>query len=52
MVECTASAIQSLKMFKDQYPAYRKTEIEKCIEDAATFIENRQMPDGSWYGLM
>lgn len=50
MVECTASVIQAMKMFREQYPTYRKTEIEKCTEDAATFIENKQMPDGSWYG--
>lgn len=49
-VECTASAIHALALFKEQYPEYRKEDVETCITNAATFIENSQMPDGSWYG--
>lgn len=48
-VECTASVIHALVLFKEQYPEYRNEEIEKGIRDAAMFIERSQMPNGSWY---
>ncbi|KAL6629180.1 hypothetical protein ACP70R_028945 [Stipagrostis hirtigluma subsp. patula] len=48
--ECTASVLQALVLFKELYPSYRAKEIEKCIRNAATFIESRQNEDGSWLG--
>ncbi|KAL6144348.1 hypothetical protein ACLB2K_055042 [Fragaria x ananassa] len=49
-VECTSSAIQALVLFKKLYPGHRKKEIEHFITNATHYIENTQMPDGSWYG--
>uniref|UniRef100_A0A7N2LTD2 Terpene cyclase/mutase family member n=1 Tax=Quercus lobata TaxID=97700 RepID=A0A7N2LTD2_QUELO len=49
-VECTASAIQALVLFKKLYPRHRRKEIENFIKNAACFLEDIQMPDGSWYG--
>ncbi|GLT35732.1 hypothetical protein SLA2020_101590 [Shorea laevis] len=49
-VECTSSAIQALILFKKFYPEHRKEEIEKFIANAVHYLENVQMPDGSWYG--
>ncbi|CAM8893843.1 unnamed protein product [Rhodiola kirilowii] len=49
-VECTGAAIQSFALFKNLYPAHREKEIEKFIESAAQYIQDIQMPDGSWYG--
>ncbi|XP_059447343.1 beta-amyrin synthase-like isoform X2 [Corylus avellana] len=49
-VECTAAAIQALVLFKKLYPGHRKEEIEDFIKSAVPFIQDMQMPDGSWYG--
>ncbi|KAG7995001.1 hypothetical protein I3843_01G086400 [Carya illinoinensis] len=49
-VECTSSAIQALILFKKLYPGHRKKEIDNFIKNAARFLEDIQMPDGSWYG--
>jgi beta-amyrin synthase len=48
-VECTASTIQALVLFKKLHPRHRKKEIENCITNALRYIEDIQMPDGSWY---
>uniref|UniRef100_A0A7N0ZT28 Terpene cyclase/mutase family member n=1 Tax=Kalanchoe fedtschenkoi TaxID=63787 RepID=A0A7N0ZT28_KALFE len=49
-VECTASVIEALALFRKLYPEHRKKEIEICIKRAAQYIEDIQRPDGSWYG--
>ncbi|XAR63728.1 Beta-amyrin synthase [Bertholletia excelsa] len=49
-VECTASSIQALVLFKKLYPGHRKEEIDAFITNAVRFLEDVQMPDGSWYG--
>ncbi|KAB1206116.1 Beta-amyrin synthase [Morella rubra] len=49
-VECTSSTIQALVLFKRLYPEHRKKEIEIFIENAVRYLEDTQMPDGSWYG--
>nr|ACH88048.1 beta-amyrin synthase [Nigella sativa]ACH88049.1 beta-amyrin synthase [Nigella sativa] len=49
-VECTASGIAALELFKKLYPGHRKKEIESFIAKAVHFLEETQMPDGSWYG--
>ncbi|XP_044321558.1 achilleol B synthase isoform X2 [Triticum aestivum] len=49
-VECTSSVLDALIIFQEVHPLYRRNEIEKCIRDAAKFIENNQKNDGSWYG--
>ncbi|XP_034695887.1 beta-amyrin synthase-like [Vitis riparia] len=49
-VECTASAIQALVLFKKLYPQHRTKEIDNFITNATKYIEDQQMPDGSWYG--
>ncbi|PHT73303.1 Beta-amyrin synthase [Capsicum annuum] len=49
-VECTASSIQALVLFKKLYPGYRTKEIKKFVDNAVKYLEDVQMPDGSWYG--
>ncbi|KAE8038274.1 hypothetical protein FH972_010800 [Carpinus fangiana] len=49
-VECTASAIEALVLFRKLYPGHRKKEIEDFIENAVQFLQDVQMADGSWYG--
>nr|BAB83089.1 putative oxidosqualene cyclase [Betula platyphylla] len=50
-VECTSSAIQALVLFKKLYPGHRKEECEIFISNAVRFLEDIQMPNGSWYGI-
>ncbi|XP_038716830.1 beta-amyrin synthase-like [Tripterygium wilfordii] len=49
-IECTASAINALVLFKKLYPGHRNKEIGNFITNAVRFLENMQWPDGSWYG--
>ncbi|KAF3963933.1 hypothetical protein CMV_011727 [Castanea mollissima] len=49
-VECTASSIQALLLFRKLHPEHRKKEIENSIQKAVQYILDIQMPDGSWYG--
>ncbi|XP_010245752.1 PREDICTED: taraxerol synthase-like [Nelumbo nucifera] len=49
-VECTATTIQSIVLFMKLYPNHRKEEIESFISKATHYIEQKQMPNGSWYG--
>ncbi|XP_058212109.1 dammarenediol II synthase-like [Rhododendron vialii] len=49
-VECTGSIIQSLVTFKSLHPSYRAKEIEIAVARATYFLEQKQQPDGSWYG--
>ncbi|KAH7839666.1 hypothetical protein Vadar_007066 [Vaccinium darrowii] len=49
-VENTASIIEALLSFKHLYPGYRANEIDTSVERAVHFLENRQQPNGSWYG--
>ncbi|XP_058208037.1 dammarenediol II synthase-like [Rhododendron vialii] len=49
-VECTASIIQALVTFKRLHPGHREKEIETSVAKAIRFLEEKQWPDGSWYG--
>ncbi|KAL8479841.1 hypothetical protein ACS0TY_026693 [Phlomoides rotata] len=49
-VECTATIMQALVAFKRLHPGHREKEIEISLEKALHFLEQRQWPDGSWYG--
>ncbi|XP_030971196.1 beta-amyrin synthase-like isoform X3 [Quercus lobata] len=49
-VECTASTIQALVLFKKLHPGHRMEEIDSSIRNGISYIENTQLPDGSWYG--
>ncbi|XP_048428393.1 beta-amyrin synthase-like isoform X2 [Pyrus x bretschneideri] len=49
-LECTAAAIQAMVLFKKLYPGHRKKETDQFITNAAQYVENTQMEDGSWYG--
>lgn len=49
-VECTASAISALVLFKKLHPGHRTNEIDNFITNAVRYLEDVQMPDGSWYG--
>nr|POF00245.1 beta-amyrin synthase 1 [Quercus suber] len=50
-VECTASTIQAFVLFKKLHPNHRKREIDSSIRNAVRYLEDTQMPDGSWYGF-
>ncbi|KAF5962128.1 hypothetical protein HYC85_003337 [Camellia sinensis] len=47
-VECTASIIQALLLFKRLHPGHREKEIEISVVKAIGFLEGRKWPDGSW----
>ncbi|CAM8921713.1 unnamed protein product [Rhodiola kirilowii] len=49
-LECTGAALQSLVLFKKLYPGHRENEVENFIKSATQYIQDTQMPDGSWYG--
>nr|WGT93813.1 mixed amyrin synthase [Codonopsis lanceolata] len=49
-VECTASIIHALVLFKSLHPGHRNKEIEISVEKGIRFLEQKQFPDGSWYG--
>ncbi|PWA49960.1 OSC2 [Artemisia annua] len=49
-LENTASIIQVLIAFKRLHPTHREKEIENSVAKAVHFLEERQLPDGSWYG--
>nr|AHF49822.1 bAS [Maesa lanceolata] len=49
-VECTAASIQAFVLFKKLYPGHRTKEIDAFIIKAIGFLQDIQMPDGSWYG--
>ncbi|MCL7044684.1 hypothetical protein MKW94_019766, partial [Papaver nudicaule] len=49
-VENTSSAIEALVLFKRLHPGHRTKEIETFIEKAVQYLENKQEPNGSWYG--
>nr|WRO65029.1 beta-amyrin synthase [Neoalsomitra integrifoliola] len=49
-VECTASAIQGLVLFKKLHPGHRTKEIDNFIKNAVAYLQDIQKPDGSWYG--
>ena len=36
-------------MFKKLYPEHRTEEIDNFITNATKYIEDQQMPDGSWF---
>ncbi|KAA8528202.1 hypothetical protein F0562_035547 [Nyssa sinensis] len=49
-VECTSATIEAMVLFKKLYPGHRKEEIEAFLANAVRYLEDEQMPDGSWYG--
>ena len=49
-VECTGATIQALVLFKRLYPKHRREEIENFIVKATQFIEDEQLPNGTWHG--
>ncbi|KAF3432237.1 hypothetical protein FNV43_RR26976 [Rhamnella rubrinervis] len=49
-VENTASSIDALVLFTKLFPGHRKKEIDNFIIKGLKYIEDVQMPDGSWYG--
>ncbi|XP_059665530.1 beta-amyrin synthase 2-like isoform X1 [Cornus florida] len=49
-VECTASVVQALVLFKILYPTHQAKEIEISVAKAIRYIEDMQNLDGSWYG--
>ncbi|GKB88442.1 beta-amyrin synthase [Tanacetum coccineum] len=49
-VECTGTCMQALILFKKLHPNHRLEEIELFLTDGVQYLEQMQMPDGSWYG--
>ncbi|ESQ51271.1 hypothetical protein EUTSA_v10017701mg [Eutrema salsugineum] len=49
-LECTGSAIVVLARFMKQFPGHRTKEVKRFITKGVKYIEDLQMPDGSWYG--
>nr|QJA18438.1 oxidosqualene cyclase 7 [Andrographis paniculata] len=49
-VETTASIVQALQAFKHLHPGHREKEIELSVAKALSYLEEKQWPDGSWYG--
>ncbi|XP_076906929.1 baccharis oxide synthase-like [Bidens hawaiensis] len=49
-VECTATSMEALVLFKKLHPNHRRDEIESFLTNACGYIEKMQMQDGSWYG--
>ncbi|KAI3680964.1 hypothetical protein L6452_35744 [Arctium lappa] len=49
-LENTASIIQALLAFKKLHAGHREKEIDISVAKAVRFLEERQRPDGSWYG--
>ncbi|KAI7998716.1 hypothetical protein LOK49_LG10G00916 [Camellia lanceoleosa] len=50
-VECTTSSIQAFVLFMKLYPGHCKMEIEVFHQKAVRFLEDIQLPDGSWYRI-
>ena len=48
--ECTTAVLTSLSMFHELDSTYRPSDVKASIARAVTYIENSQLPDGSWYG--
>ena len=48
--ECTSAVISSLATFQKYYPDYQNLEIKQAITSGITFLEQIQLPDGSFYG--
>ncbi|XP_058208032.1 dammarenediol II synthase-like isoform X2 [Rhododendron vialii] len=49
-VDCTASIIHALVAFNRLHPGHREKEIETSVAKGIRFLEEKQWPDGSWYG--
>ncbi|KAL9459820.1 hypothetical protein AB3S75_003095 [Citrus x aurantiifolia] len=49
-VECTASALKAMTLFKKLYTKHKKNEVNNFITNGVKFIEDSQKFDGSWYG--
>lgn len=48
--ECSTAVVTALTLFSEEFPEYRKGDIEKAISNALKYIRKAQRPDGSWYG--
>jgi len=49
-IECTSSCVQTLCMFRKDFPDYRRRAIADAVDAGIRFIKKKQRPDGSWYG--
>jgi cycloartenol synthase len=48
--ECSSSSITALVAFRNQYPDYRRAEVDASVARGISYIKSTQKPDGSWYG--
>jgi squalene/oxidosqualene cyclase-like protein len=50
-IECTASAVKALARFRQHYPGWRRTTVDRAITRACRFLRSRQRADGSYPGF-
>ena len=48
--ECTTAVITALVAFRDKYPGYRRSDIDRAVVKAGKWVHRDQREDGSWYG--
>ncbi|KAF4979188.1 hypothetical protein FZEAL_4561 [Fusarium zealandicum] len=48
--ECTLACATALCLFRQYWPHYRKSDVDKFIRRGVAWIKKNQRPDGSWYG--
>ncbi|KPA83670.1 putative lanosterol synthase [Leptomonas pyrrhocoris] len=48
--ECSSSCIHTLSLFREQYPHYRRSEVDRAISEGIACVLGKQQPDGGFYG--
>ncbi|KPI86919.1 putative lanosterol synthase [Leptomonas seymouri] len=48
--ECSSSCIHTLSLFREQYPSYRRSDVDRAISEGIACVLGKQQPDGGFYG--
>ncbi|KAK7201468.1 lanosterol synthase [Novymonas esmeraldas] len=48
--ECSSSCIHSLSLFRQQYPHYRRRDVDRAISEGIACVLGKQLSDGGFYG--
>ena len=48
--ECSSSCIHTLVLFREQFPDYRRLDVNKAIAEGIVCVKGMQRDDGSFYG--
>jgi lanosterol synthase len=48
--ECSSSCIHTLSLFREQYPNYRRRDVDRAISEGIACVLGKQQPDGGFYG--